>query len=205
GATQRRPVPYATFDEGHLAGDRRAVTATQVVEHDDLGAGLDQLLDYDTSDVPCAAGDEDAPRHSPRSRWKSLRSASTSKYPSPASASRLSASVGSWRNLLSRLSLNRVSRSRSSGCRCCRCLKTRSSSAARTASMRPRNSLRTGTIARVSCQAQKFTTSSSTICSARGISARRSTDACPATACRSSRSYRNTFSSCPTAGSTSRG
>ena len=74
---QRSGIPDPALDEGHLGGDRHAVAAAQIVEHHDLGARRHELVHHHAADVPGAAGDEDPPRHSWRSKWKSLRSAST--------------------------------------------------------------------------------------------------------------------------------
>src|SRR6266550_539475 len=71
--------------------------------------------------------------------------------------------------------------------------------------MRARSSLMVGTTPRPPYHAQNRSVSSSTIRSAAGISSRRRAVACAATVCKSSTSYRNTFSSWASAGSTSRG
>src|SRR3989454_64222 len=113
--------------------------------------------------------------------------------------------VGWCRSLLSRAWLKCSISPRSSGLKCERRRSVRSSSAARTWSNRSRNSFRTGTTTSPPYQAQKRSTSSLTMCSAAGMSPRRSAAACAATAWRASMSYRKTFSSCATEGSTSRG
>src|SRR5439155_1944520 len=78
-AAQRFRLPDPAVDELRPGRDRPAVATAQVVEHHDPDTRRHELLDDDTPDVARPAGDGDLPRHSPCSRWKSLRSASTSR------------------------------------------------------------------------------------------------------------------------------
>src|SRR3989441_1108279 len=197
-------VPHPPLDEAGAPGDRLAAPRAQVIQHNDLETPLQELIYDDTADVPCPSGDEN-PCHAGGSIPKSRRTASSRPYPWPSSAAFFRAMVGWCRSLFSSTWLNCSTWARSSGLRCSSWRSARSSSAARTSSMRARSSLMVGTTPRPPYQAQKRSVSSSTMRSAAGISSWRRAVACAATVCRSSTSYRNTFSSCAIAGSTSRG
>ncbi len=95
-----RAVADAALREGGAGIDRGAVAGAQIIDHDDAATLIEELVHYDTADVPCPTRDEHACRHSGgspgafSSRPNNRRSASSNPYPRPCSAATFNANVG---------------------------------------------------------------------------------------------------------------
>ena len=51
--------PHIALDEPRLGRDRPVEAGRQIVEHDDVLAGIDELPDHVAADIAGAAGDQD--------------------------------------------------------------------------------------------------------------------------------------------------